>query len=182
MNQQPNKRGLLLVYTGDGKGKTTAALGLAVRATGRGKKVLMIQFIKSPDRTYGEKIMFDRMGIEILQKGIGFTWTKTPEEHRAALAETWRFAKEKLLDDTYDLIILDEINNALAIDKFPIDDVLPLADVLETLKNRPAKMHVAITGRSAKQEIIELADLVTEMKPIKHYYDEGIPAVLGVEF
>ncbi|MCM3081467.1 cob(I)yrinic acid a,c-diamide adenosyltransferase [Brevibacillus invocatus] len=182
MNQQPNKRGLLLVYTGDGKGKTTAALGLAVRATGRGKKVLMIQFIKSPDRTYGEKIMFDRMGIEILQKGIGFTWTKTPEEHRAALAVAWRFAKEKLLDDTYDLIILDEINNALAIDKFPIDDVLPLADVLETLKNRPANMHVAITGRSAKQEIIELADLVTEMKPIKHYYDEGIPAVLGVEF
>jgi cob(I)alamin adenosyltransferase len=82
LNKQDNKRGLLLVYTGDGKGKTTAALGLAVRATGRGKKVLMIQFIKSPERTYGEKIVFDRLGIEIVQKGIGFTWTKTPEEHR----------------------------------------------------------------------------------------------------
>lgn len=182
MNQQASKRGLLLVYTGDGKGKTTAALGLAVRATGRGKKVLMIQFIKSPERTYGEKIVFDRLGIEIVQKGIGFTWTKTPEEHRVALAEAWRFAKEKLLSDAYDMVILDELNNALAIEKFPIDDVLPLDDVLDTLQKRPERMHVVITGRSAKQEIMDLADLVTEMKAVKHYYEEGIPAVLGVEF
>ncbi|WP_400161952.1 cob(I)yrinic acid a,c-diamide adenosyltransferase [Brevibacillus sp. TJ4] len=182
MDKQASKRGLLLVYTGDGKGKTTAALGLAVRATGRGKKVLMIQFIKSPERTYGEKIMFDKIGIEIVQKGVGFTWTKTPEEHRAALAEAWQFAKQRILGGAYDVIILDELNNALAIDRFPIDDVLPLADVLETLKKRPEHMHVVVTGRGAREELVELADLVTEMKPVKHYYDEGIPAVLGVEF
>lgn len=182
LSQQDNKRGLVLVYTGDGKGKTTAAIGLAVRATGRGKKVLMIQFIKSPERTYGEKIVFDRMGIEIVQKGVGFTWTKTPEEHRAALKEAWSFAREKLLGGEYDVVILDELNNALAIDRFPIDDVLPLAEVLETIQSRPRHIHLVITGRSAKQEIMDIADLVTEMKPIKHYYDEGIPAVLGVEF
>lgn len=177
-----NKRGLFLVYTGDGKGKTTAAVGLAVRAAGRGKKVIMIQFIKSPDRTYGEKISFDKLGIEIVQKGAGFTWTKTPEEHRAALKEAWAFAKEKLLSGAYDVVILDELNNALAIDSFPVDDVLPLADVLQTIQNRPSHVHLVVTGRSAKQELIDMADLVTEMKPIKHYYDEGIPAVLGVEF
>lgn len=182
MKKQEAKRGLLLVYTGDGKGKTTAALGLAVRATGRGKKVLVVQFIKSPERTYGEKIVFDKLGIEIVQKGIGFTWTKTPEEHRTALQEAWSYAKEQLLGGAYDVVIFDELNNALAIDRFPVDDVLPLADVLETIRSRPKHIHLVITGRSARQEIIEMADLVTEMKPVKHYYDEGIPAVLGVEF
>lgn len=182
MEKNDKKRGLLLVYTGDGKGKTTAAVGLAVRATGRGKKVLMVQFIKSPERTYGEKIVFDKLGIEIVQKGIGFTWTKTPEEHRHALKEAWAFASEKLASGEYDVVIFDELNNALAIDRFPIEDVLPLADVLEAIKNRPSHIHLVITGRSAKQEILDIADLVTEMKPIKHYYDEGIPAVLGVEF
>ncbi|WCK56481.1 cob(I)yrinic acid a,c-diamide adenosyltransferase [Aneurinibacillus sp. Ricciae_BoGa-3] len=177
-----NQRGLLLVYTGDGKGKTTAALGLAIRARGRGKRVLMIQFIKSPERTYGEKIMFDQIGIEIYQKGSGFTWTKTPEEHRESLKSAWAFTKEKLASGAYDVVILDELNNALAIDSFPIADVLPLDDVLKTIKSRPETMHLVITGRSAKDEILAMADLVTEMKPIKHYYDEGIPAVKGIEF
>jgi cob(I)alamin adenosyltransferase len=182
MNKSDNKRGLVLVYTGDGKGKTTAALGLAVRATGRGKRVLVVQFIKSPERTYGEKIVFDRLGIEMVQKGIGFTWTKTPEEHRAALREAWRYAKEQVLGGEYDMVILDELNNALAIDRFPVADVLPLDDVVDTIKNRPNHVHLVITGRDARPEIIAIADLVTEMKAVKHYYDEGIPAVLGVEY
>ncbi|CAJ1003776.1 MULTISPECIES: cob(I)yrinic acid a,c-diamide adenosyltransferase [Brevibacillus] len=182
MNKSDNKRGLVLVYTGDGKGKTTAALGLAVRATGRGKRVLVVQFIKSPERTYGEKIVFDRLGIEMVQKGIGFTWTKTPEEHRAALREAWRYAKEQVLGGEYDMVILDELNNALAIDRFPVADVLPLDDVVDTIKNRPSHVHLVITGRDARPEIIAIADLVTEMKAVKHYYDEGIPAVLGVEY
>ncbi|MDR4950490.1 cob(I)yrinic acid a,c-diamide adenosyltransferase [Neobacillus cucumis] len=176
------KRGLTLVYTGDGKGKTTAALGLAVRAAGRGKRVLMIQFIKSPDRTYGEKITFEKLGIEIVQTGVGFTWTKTPEEHREALKTAWAFTKEKVQLGGYDVVILDELNNALAIDKFPIDDVLPLKEVLELVQQRPKGMHLVITGRSVKEEIIAYADLVTEMKPVKHYYNEGIPAVKGIEF
>lgn len=176
------KKGLFLLYTGDGKGKTTAALGLAVRATGRGKKVLIIQFIKSPERTYGEKIMFDRIGIDMHQMGAGFTWTKTPEEHREALKKAWMFTKEQIESGHYDVVILDELNNALAIDKFPIDDVLPMEEVIDVIKNRPPSMHIVVTGRSAKPEMKACADLVTEMNPVKHYYNEGIPAVKGIEF
>jgi cob(I)alamin adenosyltransferase len=160
MNKPDKQRGLVLVYTGDGKGKTTAALGLAVRACGRGKRVLVIQFIKSPDRTYGEKIMFDKMGIEMHQKGIGFTWLKTPDEHREALKEAWAFTKEKVMSGVYDVVILDELNNALSISTFPM----------------------VITGRNVHPEVKNKADLVTEMNPLKHYYDEGIPAVKGIEF
>ncbi|MBM4761123.1 cob(I)yrinic acid a,c-diamide adenosyltransferase [Bacillus sp. B15-48] len=175
-------KGLVLVFTGDGKGKTTASLGLAVRAVGRGKRVLVIQFIKNPQRTYGEKIIFDKLGIEMYQTGVGFTWTKTPEEHREALQKAWSFTKEKVQSGNYDMVILDELNNALAIDRFPIDDVLPLHEVLELIQQRPQSMHLVITGRAAKQEIIDASDLVSEIKATKHYYDEGIPAVLGVEF
>ncbi|UOF89810.1 cob(I)yrinic acid a,c-diamide adenosyltransferase [Fodinisporobacter ferrooxydans] len=181
MQQKQDRRGLVLVYTGDGKGKTTSALGLAVRAFGRGLKPLMIQFIKSPKRTYGERTIFHQLGIEIYQTGVGFTWTKTPEEHRAALREAWEFAKTKVLSGAYDLVILDELNNALAIQSFPIADVLPLDDVIDCIKNRPQHMHLVITGRHACEEIIELADLVTEMKAVKHYYEAGIPAVKGIE-
>jgi cob(I)alamin adenosyltransferase len=182
LTENKAKRGLTLVYTGDGKGKTTAALGLAIRAAGRGKRVLMIQFIKSPERTYGEKITFEKLGIEIVQTGVGFTWTKTPEEHRAALKSAWAFTKEKVLFGGYDVVILDELNNALAIEKFPIEDILPLKEVLDLIQHRPKRMHLVITGRSAQEEIIACADLVTEMKPVKHYYNEGIPAVKGIEF
>lgn len=180
--EMKQQRGLTLVYTGDGKGKTTAALGLAIRAAGRGKRVVVIQFIKSSHRTYGEKITFEKLGIEIYQTGIGFTWTKTPEEHREALQRAWTFTKEKVRHGEYDVVILDELNNALAIEKFPIDDVLPLKEVVDLIHNRPEKMHLVITGRSAKDEIIDCADLVTEMKAVKHYYNEGVPAVKGIEF
>src|SRR5690606_1130716 len=114
MGKPSKKRGLTLVYTGNGKGKTTASVGLAVRAFGRGFKVLIIQFIKSPQRTYGEKLVFDKLGIEMVQTGIGFTWLKTPEEHRKALGEAWKFAKERVMAGEHQLVILDEINNALA--------------------------------------------------------------------
>ena len=180
--RKKKKDSLVLVYTGDGKGKTTAALGLAVRAFGQGKRVIMIQFIKSPERSYGEQKAFEQLGIEIVQKGIGFTWTKTAEEHREALNAAWTFTKEKVMSEQYDVVILDELNNALAIDRFPIDDVLPLSEVIDLIKSRPKHTHLVLTGRSAKQEIIDCADLVTEMKPIKHYYNEGIPAVRGIEF
>ncbi|WP_372661524.1 cob(I)yrinic acid a,c-diamide adenosyltransferase [Cohnella sp.] len=181
MSKPSKERGLTLVYTGDGKGKTTAAIGLAVRAVGRGFKVLIIQFIKSPQRTYGEKIVFDKLGIGIHQMGIGFTWLKTPEEHREALRTAWAYAKECIMKGEHDLIILDEINNALAISTFPIDDVLPLSDVLGVIRNRPQGMHLVLTGRNAQPEVVEIADLVTEMNPVKHYYGEGVSAVMGIE-
>lgn len=181
MNKPSKERGLTLVYTGDGKGKTTAAIGLAVRAAGRGFRVLVIQFIKSPQRTYGEKRIFDKLGIEMHQKGIGFTWLKTPEEHREALRSAWAYAKERIMEGKHQLVILDEINNALAIDTFPVDDVLPLEEVIGVIRDRPQGMHLVLTGRGAKQEIVELADLVTEMKPVKHYYEEGVSAVMGIE-
>jgi cob(I)alamin adenosyltransferase len=182
--EQDNKKkqGLTLVYTGNGKGKTTSALGLAVRAVGRGFKVKIFQFIKSPQRSYGEQIALSKLGVEMVQLGIGFTWTKTPEEHREALRIGWPKAKEAVMSGEYDLVILDELNNALAIDTFPIEDVLPLNEVTDVIKNKPPHVHLVITGRDAKQEIKDIADLVSVIEPEKHYYDEGVPAVKGIEF
>ncbi|KHF40757.1 cob(I)yrinic acid a,c-diamide adenosyltransferase [Halalkalibacter okhensis] len=177
-----NKQGLTLVYTGDGKGKTTSALGLALRGIGRGFNVKIYQFIKSPQRSYGEQIALKKLGVEMVQLGIGFTWTKTPEEHREALRNGWPKAKAAVMSGEYDLIILDELNNALAINKFPIDDVLPLNEVIDVIQNKPPHVHLVITGRDARQEIKDLADLVSIIEPEKHYYNEGIPAVKGIEF
>lgn len=181
-HEMTERRGMLLVYTGDGKGKTTAALGLALRAVGRGMNVKILQFIKSPERTYGEALALAKLGVEMRQLGIGFTWTRTPAEHREALRIGWQVAREALNDPSIDLLILDELNNALAISTFPVDDVLPLAEVLEAIRRRPARMHVVVTGRNAKPELAALADLVTTMEATRHYYSEGIPAVEGLEF
>ena len=176
------RRGLFLLYTGDGKGKTTASLGVTLRAIGRGLHVEYLQFIKNPQRTYGEQLALQKLGVDMKQMGIGFTWTKTPEEHREALQKAWAITKEKLADESIDLLVLDELNNALAISKFPVDDVLPLVEVVEAIRDRPESMHLVVTGRSAKQELIDLADLVSTIDATKHYYEEGIPAVKGLEF
>lgn len=177
------RQGMLLVYTGEGKGKTTASLGVTLRAVGRGMNVKYFQFIKSPDRTYGEQIALRKLGVETVQLGVGFTWTKTPEEHREALAKAWEIVKKELQDETTDLLVLDELNNALAIHRFPIDDVLPLDEVIEALKNRPKPMHVVITGRSAHSSIIEMADLVSTIDAVKHYYaEQDVKAMKGLEF
>jgi cob(I)alamin adenosyltransferase len=177
-----NQKGLTLVYTGHGKGKTTSALGLALRATGRGLKARIYQFIKSPERSYGEQIALQKLGVEMVQLGIGFTWTKTPEEHREALRKGWPIAREAVMSGEYDLVILDELNNALAIDSFPVGDVLPLNEVIDLIKNKPKHVHLVITGRDAMQEIKDVADLVSIIEAEKHYYNEGIPAVKGIEF
>ena len=177
------QKGMLLVYTGDGKGKTTASLGVTLRAIGRGMKVKYFQFIKSPERTYGEQLALRKLGVETVQLGIGFTWTKTPEEHREALATAWQTVKEELKNETTDVLVLDELNNALAITRFPIDDVLPLAEVLEAIQNRPESMHLVITGRSAHPAILELADLVSTIDATKHYYaEQDVKAMKGLEF
>ncbi|WKT75187.1 cob(I)yrinic acid a,c-diamide adenosyltransferase [Lysinibacillus fusiformis] len=176
------RKGLFLVYTGEGKGKTTASIGVTLRAVGRGLNVRYMQFIKSPERTYGEQIALRKLGVEMEQMGIGFTWTKTPEEHRVALSKAWKKTKAALQDDSIDLLVLDELNNALAISKFPIDDVLPLAEVIEAIQQRPSTMHLVVTGRSANPALLAMADLVSTIDATKHYYDEGIPAVKGLEF
>ena len=177
------RKGMLLVYTGEGKGKTTASLGVTLRAIGRGMTVKYFQFIKSPERTYGEQIALRKLGVETVQLGIGFTWTKTPEEHREALRKAWQTVKKELQDETTDLLVLDELNNALAISKFPIDDVLPLEEVLEAIRNRPATMHLVVTGRSAHSDLIAMADLVSTVDATKHYYSEqDVTAMKGLEF
>ncbi|WP_066055167.1 cob(I)yrinic acid a,c-diamide adenosyltransferase [Robertmurraya korlensis] len=175
-------KGQLLVYTGEGKGKTTAALGLAVRAAGQGKRVKMIQFIKSPDRTVGERKVLQKLGIEIYPMGMGFTWTKTPEEHRTALKHAWLLSKDLLQSNDVDVLILDEINNALAVSRFPIEDIVTTKEVLEALQSRREGLHVVLTGRGAKKDILLAADLVTEMKGIKHYYDREVPAIVGLDY
>ncbi|TXC86015.1 cob(I)yrinic acid a,c-diamide adenosyltransferase [Metabacillus litoralis] len=176
------QKGLTLVYTGEGKGKTTASIGLTVRAVGQGLSVKVLQFIKSNKRTYGEKISLEKLGVEMIQLGEGFTWTKTPEIHRTALKSAWKIAKDTVMSGQYDVVVLDELNNALAIDSFPIDDVLPIEEVKELIRTKPSHVNLIITGRHAKDEIIELADLVSVVNVEKHYYDEGIPAVKGIEY
>nr|AAR04819.1 ATP:corrinoid adenosyltransferase [Geobacillus stearothermophilus] len=130
---------------------------------------------------YGEYLIFQKLGIEMYQMGAGFTWTKTPEVHRQALKAAWGFTEEKVLSGMYDLIILDELNNALAIDRFPVDDIVSVQDVLRLIEKRPPDLHLVITGRSARRELIEIADIVTEMKLIKHDYEQGVTAMKGIE-
>ncbi len=176
------RRGMTLTYTGNGKGKTTAAVGLAVRAAGRGMKVRMIQFIKSPERTYGEKLALVKLGIDVLPMGVGFTWRKTPDEHRQALQAAWQEAQRTVMSGAYDLVIWDEIHNALAIDRFPIADVLPIEEVLTVIRSRPSHVHLVMTGRNAHSDVRAASDLVSVIEPEKHYYEEGVQAIRGLEF
>jgi len=174
---KPKKKGLIIVHTGDGKGKTTAALGLALRACGYGMKVIMLQFFKGKWK-YGELRSAPKLGtFEIQPMGKGFTWeSKDIEVDKAMVRDAWRVGQEKILSGNYDVVILDEINYALSY------DFLPVADIVDFLKNKPPMLHVILTGRDAKPEIIEIADLVTEMRQIKHPFEQGISAQKGIEF
>lgn len=168
-------QGLIIVHTGDGKGKTTAALGLALRAFGAGLKVLILQFIKG-GQTYGELDALKLLPIEIKQCGLGFTKNGDISEHKAAAAETLRLAQDEIISEKWDLIILDEINYAVKFGLITEDEMLNL------LKIRPPKLHLVFTGRDATEELIDAADLVTEMKLIKHPYQKGVKAQRGIEF
>jgi len=172
------KKGLVIVNTGDGKGKTTAALGVLFRAWGRGMKVRMFQFIKNTGSRYGEQRAAEKIGIPILALGDGFTWlSKDLEQSGALAAQQWENCKEALLSGPDDLIVFDEMTYALQFGWVSTEEVI------ETLKQRPEMLHVIITGRGAPQELIDYADLVTEMTEIKHpYKDQGIKAQPGIEF
>lgn len=170
------RRGLVIVNTGDGKGKSTAAFGLALRAHGRGKPVKIFQFMKVPSARFGEHRMFEQIGIPIEGLGDGFSWKTQDLERSAQLArDGWERARSAILSGEHFLVVLDEITYPL------IYGWLPLEGVLETLRARPKEVHVVLTGRRCPPEIVELADTVTEMQMIKHAFKAGIPAQRGIE-
>ncbi len=170
------RRGLVIVNTGDGKGKSTAAFGLALRAHGRGKAVKIYQFMKVPTARFGEHRMFEKIGIPIEGLGDGFSWKSQDLEHSAQLArDGWEKARAAILSGEYFLVVLDEVTYPL------IYGWLPLQEVLDTLKARPKDVHVCVTGRRCPQEIIDIADTVTEMTLIKHAFKAGVPAQRGIE-
>jgi len=172
------EKGLLIVYTGAGKGKTTAALGMALRCVGHGRKVAVLQFIKGAIDTAEERILKsfgDR--VTFLRMGEGYTWETQDRARDTQFAQrAWERTCEFLRDPSYAMVILDEFNIALHHDYVRLDDVLPV------LRGRPSMQHVVITGRGAKEELIAEADLVTEMKQVKHPFRKGIKAQAGVEF
>ena len=172
-----NELGLVQVYTGNGKGKTTASLGLAFRATGRGLEVLMIQFLKPPEN-YGEHISAKNIpNFTILSLGLDHMLSRVPRDVDIKVArETLQRAKEEICSGRYDLVILDEINNAMDW------KLLSPEEVIGVLKGRPKNVEIVLTGRGAPKEIIEYADLVTEMVLIKHPFDKGTDARKGIEY
>lgn len=172
--------GLLLVNTGEGKGKTTAALGLGLRAAGHGMKVLMLQFFKGPWPT-GECAAVKRLepDFKIVQLGQGFIRTRKEEHSKATIENaqvSWDRAKQEIFSDFYDIIILDEINNMI------YHGLVSVEEVISVLKERPKRLTVILTGRNAHEKVIEMADTVTEMREIKHHYQRGIKAQKGIEF
>jgi len=174
----PHKKGLIIINTGNGKGKTTAALGAALRAVGQDFKVTMIQFIKGRWRT-GEYKAASRLGpnFEIIRTGLGFTrLSKDTARDMAEARNGWKIAKEKIESGKYDIVILDELTHAINLGFIDLDDVL------ETLRTKGEALHVIITGRDAPQRMIDMADIVTEMKLVKHPFTEGVPAQRGIEF
>lgn len=182
-NPEFSTHGYIQVYTGNGKGKTTASLGLAMRAIGRGWNVLIVMFTKGGN-DYGELISFSQLcpgmkdNVKIVQAGLDriVYSTNLKDEDKKKIQEGWQIAKNAIKNDEYQLIILDEANIALDL------GFIELNDMVETLKNKPNDMEIVLTGRNAKQEIIEAADLVSEIKPVKHYWDKGIKARKGIEF
>ncbi|MEO7969741.1 MAG: cob(I)yrinic acid a,c-diamide adenosyltransferase, partial [bacterium] len=177
---QEQTRGLLMLHTGHGKGKTTCALGLMMRAAGRGLNCCMIQFMKSRNDRYGEHESAAKLGIEVHTMGDGFTWdTKNPEQDRATSRKTWDLCVEKLRSGDYDLLVFDELVYVLSYGMLPLAEVL--AELQNTRASQPA-LHIVVTGRDAPPELIAAADLVTEMKDIKHPFNAGIHAQQGIEF
>jgi cob(I)alamin adenosyltransferase len=172
------ERGLLIVHTGKGKGKSTAAFGMVFRHIGHGLRAGVIQFVKGSWGT-GERTVLEKFPelVTIKAMGEGFTWETQDINRDIAHARAgWEEAKRMIADPSYKMVMLDELNIVLRY------DYLPLAEVLEVLKNRPADKHIVVTGRNAKEELIEIADLVTEMELIKHPFRSGVKAQAGIEF
>ncbi|MGI4290260.1 cob(I)yrinic acid a,c-diamide adenosyltransferase [Klebsiella pneumoniae] len=171
-----DERGIVMVFTGNGKGKTTAAFGTATRAVGHGKKVGVIQFIKGTWPN-GERNLLEPHGVEFQVMATGFTWnTQDRDSDTAACLAVWEHARRMLADDQLDLVLLDELTYMVAY------DYLPLESVLSALRERPAHQSVIITGRGCHRDIIELADTVSELRPVKHAFDAGIKTQMGIDY
>jgi cob(I)alamin adenosyltransferase len=169
--------GYVQIYTGDGKGKTTAALGLALRAWGHDQRVMVVQFMKA-DSTWGEIVALHRIGIDVLQAGLDH-WVhkgRVSDEDLAAAAAGFAKVREIVSSGRFDVVVLDEVWTAVYF------DLVPLSDVLALMRDKPAPLELVMTGRRAPEEAIAAADLVTEMRPLKHYFDAGVPARPGIEF
>lgn len=183
LNKENSMKGLVLINTGNGKGKTTAAMGLAMRAAGHDMKVLILQFIKSGRETGEAKIIKERLKplIDIEQLGEGFIRFKDgkpdPTDKQIKNArDSFKYARDKIESKKYDLIVLDEINNLVDY------NILKVEEVAEVIKNKPEGLCLVLTGRNAPPELIDIADTVTEMKEIKHAFLEGIKARKGIEY
>jgi cob(I)alamin adenosyltransferase len=172
------EKGLLIVHTGKGKGKTTAAMGLAVRAVGNGMKVGIVQFVKGVWNTGERKVLEHFPELCVMKAmGEGFTWdTQDRERDIAAARKAWATAKEMMADEGYQMVILDELNIVLRYDYIDLDEVVAC------LRDKRRDLHVVVTGRNAKESLLEIADLVTEMAEIRHHFRDGVKAQLGIEF
>ena len=172
------EKGLLMVHTGKGKGKSTAAFGLAIRAMGNGLRVGVVQFVKGKWQT-GERDILEHFPerVTIRTMGEGFTWdTQDRQRDIAAAKAAWQVSCEMMADESYGLILLDELNIVLRY------DYLPLAEIVQALQARREGLHIVVTGRNAKDELIEAADLVTEMLEVKHHFKAGVKAQTGIEY
>lgn len=170
------ERSIVIVFTGNGKGKTTAAFGTVTRAVGHGKKAAVVQFIKGTWPN-GERNLLEPHGVEFQVMATGFTWnTQDRESDTAACLAVWEHGRRMLADESLDLVLLDELTYMVAY------DYLPLEEVLTALRNRPAHQTVIITGRGCHREITELADTVSELRPVKHAFDAGIKAQMGIDY
>jgi cob(I)alamin adenosyltransferase len=177
MAQAEARHGLVIVYTGNGKGKTSAALGIVLRMLGRDMRACMLQFIKKKSLKAAENRFGEKMGVEIVGLGDGFTWVaKDGNAANEALArEGWDLCKQRIHSGNYDVVILDELTYTISYGWLDVEEVL------ETLATRPAGLHVVITGRDAHPALIEAADLVTEMREVKHPFQNGVPPQKGID-
>lgn len=177
-DKSTTKRGLVLVNTGDGKGKTTAALGVILRMLGRGKRVALIQFLKHEGGQWGEIRALAKLGLEAIKTGDGFTWTSRDlDETQARALHGWQIAQSRIASDEYDLVVLDEFTYVMDFAWLDAEEVIAWLRA-----HKPERLHLIVTGRNAPQALIDYADTVTEMVKVKHAYDAGIPARAGIEF
>jgi len=178
-------KGLVMVITGNGKGKTTSALGMMLRCLGHNRQVCVIQFMKSADSGYGEIEMMNRLGVENYQAGAGCTWTVSAEATIETVESAWQLAVEKVHSAQYDMVILDEVNTAMQLPERIGKQVIhpeQMIALIQKVRMEQPHLHLVLTGRYAKPEIMELADLVSEITSVKHPYQAGIPAQPGIEF